>query len=190
MDADPKKLLEIASNDPDAPFFIALRAENLNAEPALRSSLYALSWSRAKGIVRREAGRHLIRTEMDRALGGDGKNIDGAKLLATVRRFHKDYPLDPEVRGILASGLLGSGDYKGVRALFTVKNPAITEKERGAEVIAAVADGAKDAKALLERFFLDIPVGDDYEWTLMELTRLIPESLSSDPSIRVAERAA
>ena len=187
LSADPKRLPELASLDPAAPFFVALLAETPNVDPALRSSLYALSWAKAKGLVRREAGRRLIETEIARAGSG---GADLSKLTATAKRFFSDYPADVQSRGLLAQGLLAAGEADAVRALFPAGAPARSEKERAAELLASAIRGDEDAGALIERFFLDGPVGPEYERTYAGLMRFKPAALQSRPGILEIERAA
>lgn len=186
LEADPKKLPELASYDPAAPFFVALRAEALNVDPGFRATLYALSWSKAKGLIRREAGRRLIETESARAAAG---NADLSKLVAAAGRFRTDYPDDAQSRGLLAESLRLAGEYEAVRALFPAGAPARTEKERAVELLAAASRGEDGARALVERFFLDEPVGPEYERTYSELMRLKPVALSAQPLMLEVERA-
>ena len=190
VQADPKKLPELASYDPKAPFFVALRAESLNVDPSLRAALFALSWANTEGFVRVETGRRLIETEISLSRSRDGTPIDTAKLIATARRFLRDYPNDPDGRGLLAAALLPAGEYAAVRALFPEGHPAETEKERAAELLAAASAGTIDAITLVERFFLDAPIGDEYERTYAELMKLRPQALLAEPGMREIERAA
>jgi len=184
LESDPKNWASLASFDARAPFYVALRAEALGAESAALAALHALSWERADGIVRREAGKRLIELESTRSRSDAP---DSARFLARVRRFHKDYPDDRDARFVLASGLFESGDYGAVSALFPPESPAVG-RERGIRMLAEVLGGGGEGAAL--RYFLAEEPDADYGRTLSALLEKRPEAFGGDPLLRAAERAA
>lgn len=181
LSANPSRYAELANIDPVVPLIVDYRAEAAGVEAAVRSSLLSQAWNAAQGAAKREAGRRLISlliNESRRSPGGLSPEY-ARRVTDAARNYAVAFPEDPDSRAQLAEGLYTQGSYDQVIALFSAKQPPVSDREKGVLVCAYVAAKREEAGDAVERFFLSGPLGSYHAAAFDEILRIDPKFFSA-----------